>query len=473
MCSIRDIIFHEPKFSSIRSYLYLCVATIVLYSEYSKFYLTFTENSTGDSNHVQIQAIEKQEGNDDDVDDDQMTEAPPSPQIPPSPPSPISTQLPDDSHGDGDAIAQTDSVPTEAAPPDTLPKDAVQKKSDTTVAQQNESVQNGRDKESVPDQSSCKTNAERELEAPEFIVPIAARVRHRRATTVANHSSEPLTTPMSQSKKRRLSIVEKSNMEASPRTRSHSVTEHDPITPKRVRIDSVSGSNKAPSKADASSETKAAPEITPAKKAPSSTHDKSFSTPAAAANASPAQRGSKSSSKKMNGGKKRNTRNDALTPITQFFAHKPTLKCDKCSEILSSRNELNFHTKSHEKQKCAKCNQRIDNDNPATIRDHMISCLLLDNQIPKDLLARFLKVKVDLNRLTPTKIAQIQKRLCNESQSQIEEPTNNTEDVRHQERRTNDTEGTEQQSAVNKSTAEQAQTSNDESNDGKNDKVNC
>lgn len=66
---------------------------------------------------------------------------------------------------------------------------------------------------------------------------------------------------------------------------------------------------------------------------------------------------------------------------------------------------------------CVKCKKAIDNDeNP--ISAHVISCFFLDNKVPNDLLKRFLKVKVDLDRLTPIKIKQIQKNLqSNESQN--------------------------------------------------------
>lgn len=84
-----------------------------------------------------------------------------------------------------------------------------------------------------------------------------------------------------------------------------------------------------------------------------------------------------------------------------------SLMCDTCSIILSSANELNFHKKSHELNCCVKCKKPIDNaENP--ISAHTVSCFLLDNKISNDLLTRFLKVKVDLNRLTPGKIKQIQ-----------------------------------------------------------------
>lgn len=87
-----------------------------------------------------------------------------------------------------------------------------------------------------------------------------------------------------------------------------------------------------------------------------------------------------------------------------------SLLCEKCSIILSSINELNFHKKSHELNCCVKCKKSIDDaENP--ISAHVVSCFLLDNSISNDLLKRFLKVKVDLDRLTPIKIKQIQKDL--------------------------------------------------------------
>lgn len=88
-----------------------------------------------------------------------------------------------------------------------------------------------------------------------------------------------------------------------------------------------------------------------------------------------------------------------------------SLTCGKCSIILNSRNELDFHTKSHEMKCCVKCKEPIDHDDPMAISSHMVSCFLLGNTIPSDTLNRFFKVKVDLDRLTPTKIKQIQKNL--------------------------------------------------------------
>lgn len=94
-----------------------------------------------------------------------------------------------------------------------------------------------------------------------------------------------------------------------------------------------------------------------------------------------------------------------------------SLMCDTCSIILSSVNELNFHKKSHSLKYCVKCKKPIDNaENP--ISAHTVSCFLLDNKLSNDLLTRFLKVKVDLDRLTPIKIKQIQKNLQQSNQSQ-------------------------------------------------------
>lgn len=133
--------------------------------------------------------------------------------------------------------------------------------------------------------------------------------------------------------------------------------------------------------------------------------------------------------------KRRNkSTNATATPlITKFFTHKTStpiqstsvaipshpsssssslsspLMCNKCSKILTSRNELNFHLKCHELKCCVKCKKAIDTANP--ISTHVISCLYMGNSVPNENLNRFLKVKVDLNRLTPNKIKQIQKNL--------------------------------------------------------------
>lgn len=97
------------------------------------------------------------------------------------------------------------------------------------------------------------------------------------------------------------------------------------------------------------------------------------------------------------------------TTATATAQASSPIKCDTCSIILGSHNELNFHIKSHEMKCCVKCKAAIDNENP--ISNHMISCFLLNSKLSNDKLTRFLKVKVDLDRLTPVKIQQIQKDL--------------------------------------------------------------
>lgn len=109
--------------------------------------------------------------------------------------------------------------------------------------------------------------------------------------------------------------------------------------------------------------------------------------------------------------------NTTTAQAVKAAAAPSSLTCEKCSTILSSVNELNFHLKSHELNCCVKCKKPID-DAANPIGTHVVSCFLLDNKISNDLLTRFLKVKVDLDRLTPVKIQQIQKNLqANESQN--------------------------------------------------------
>lgn len=121
--------------------------------------------------------------------------------------------------------------------------------------------------------------------------------------------------------------------------------------------------------------------------------------------------------------------------IASASASAPTsatdpLKCDKCSTILNTINELNFHKKSHEMKCCAKCKKPIDTDeNP--IGPHVISCFLLDSKLPNDLLTRFLKVKVDLDRLTPIKIKQIQKNLQSNELQHVNNAIDKSDVVSH------------------------------------------
>lgn len=97
--------------------------------------------------------------------------------------------------------------------------------------------------------------------------------------------------------------------------------------------------------------------------------------------------------------------------ITQFFAQITPFKCNKCLVILKSHNELNFHSKIHKNGRCKQCKQTVDTGNADDIAKHMISCLYTRNELPIDFLIHMLQMKVDLKRLTPGKIDEIQKGL--------------------------------------------------------------
>lgn len=113
-----------------------------------------------------------------------------------------------------------------------------------------------------------------------------------------------------------------------------------------------------------------------------------------------------------------NPRKKTSTPsITQFFAQKLQLECDKCAIILKTQNELTFHKKTHEKGHCSICMQPINTDIPKNVEKHMISCLFLNNKLSGEILSRFFKMKVNLERLTPEKIERIQKDLNDTDQA--------------------------------------------------------
>lgn len=264
--------------------------------------------------------------------------------------------------------------------------------------QSNDSIQNNnqsndrrddRDDQTEPNRLDCNTNDH---------VPIAGRVRTRRATMVSGAISEISRSPIL-TRKRRMSIAESgSNKVVGSRTRSQAAADPEPIMTKRMRINSISPNknqmnsrNQSPIKAQTSSEKGQSLPVTPQQNC----------------NTSNQILYKKLRAKKL--------KIETTPRITQYFSQKPQLKCNRCIAMLNSQNELNFHLKSHANGRCAKCHIKIDNDKPASVNDHMISCLYLGNRLSKDLLTRFLKVKVDIKRLTPTKIAQIQKRLIDEA----------------------------------------------------------
>lgn len=206
------------------------------------------------------------------------------------------------------------------------------------------------------------------------------------------------------SRKRRLSHTRSNDIEDKTIIRNHSDTRKEGIESKAKKMKPNEGlSNKhSSSKSSSTSEKPRHPKLTSDKH--SSTHAKPSHT------------------------KHRDKKLASVTPpITQFFA-QATLKCSTCSVILKSQKELDFHLSIHKKGQCTACRQYIRGEHADTVQMHMISCLFLDNELPVDYLTHLLKVKVGVNRLTPTKIDEIRKNL-----SKTEISTNDTSnDVNHE-----------------------------------------
>lgn len=249
---------------------------------------------------------------------------------------------------------------------------------------------------------------------------IPSRIRMRRQTMMVQRPKSPK--PI-KSAKRRLSVMDRSTELDSHRkfnrTAPETVTEIAPSKAKKMRLNS------------GVSEKQTEPESTPKSTKHGATHAKSTSnrkhsiapdttsntkmmttsmvssTPGKMSNVSLTPT-NKATTKQRD-----KSKNSSSTPlITQFFSQASPLKCDDCPAILNSRNELIFHRKIHKLGRCTKCKETIDNTNHVeSIQKHMISCLFLGNEIPRDYLNHLLKVKVDLDRLTPQKINEIQKNL--------------------------------------------------------------
>lgn len=261
-------------------------------------------------------------------------------------------------------------------------------------------------------------------------IPIASRIKIRRKTMVLERPTSPKPAKPS---KRRLSVVEK----LMGSNRSEQVNETAPNKAKKMRLSSNSSTS------DKSTPSKSVPEpIRPAESTPNQSHSSKQSKPTSATSnrrtsmvTEKLSTSSSSSSKPMvtpstpvkpvnssltqdntkttPNQRDKKSKGPSTPLITKFFSQTPSLKCDTCPAILNSRNELNFHLKIHKRGHCIKCKETIDNNNSLnSIQKHMISCLFLGNEIPKDYLTHLLKVKVDLNRLTPNKINEIQKSLC-------------------------------------------------------------
>ncbi|XP_055316825.1 nucleolar protein dao-5-like isoform X2 [Sitodiplosis mosellana] len=270
-------------------------------------------------------------------------------------------------------------------------------------------------------------------------VPIASRIRIRRQTMLVEQISSPK--PAKPTKRRLSAMTERVSETDSNRNRSSAeiVNETAPNKAKRIRFSDGVPEKQAPSKSipepvtrpiestpkqskHSSNHAKSTPvtsnrknSTAPGKSTPSSTTTTTKTTTAASTTLltpgkSTAVLGPANKSTPKNRDKK--SKGPSTPLITQFFSQSSPLKCDNCSAILNSRNELNFHAKIHKRGRCIKCKETIDNNNIAdSIHKHMISCLFLSNEIPKEYLTHLLKVKVDLDRLTPRKIDEIQRSL--------------------------------------------------------------
>lgn len=250
-------------------------------------------------------------------------------------------------------------------------------------------------------------------------VPIASRIRIRRQTTVGDRPSSP---KPAKATKRRMSVMDRLP-DDSNRNRSEIVNDTVSTRAKKMRLSSgASDKETTPKKVSSRSTESTQKQTTNSKDAKptfvTSNHNMStapekMSTITATTSATPARSitpvlGTKSAQKPRDKKSK-----SASTPlITTFFSQTSPLKCDTCPAILNSQNERNFHAKIHKRGRCTTCKQTIDNNNSMeSVHKHMISCLFLGNQISQDYLTHLLKVKVNLDRLTPDKINDIQKSL--------------------------------------------------------------
>lgn len=396
----------------------------------------FTVNPTDDSSQQQIIHKQERDLDDEDMEDDTITEPAHSPQVPPSPPlstsnpaSPSSSQLPDN-------FQNTELLQNE---PNTDQTNSNQTEIQATTHAEKNGLLHQEDGNS--------------MRASEIVSEKPSRINNRRFTSVVSENDAII----KQNRKRRLSVVERSNVDSSSSVYSHSIENSETITTKRRRVNESSETNPPTAKSNDDTKSKDVPSI------PFSP-SVSIKIPQLHV-ATPPQKKKSQSQKKC--------KNNVRTPlITKFLKSSP--RCDKCSKILNSRNELNFHMKSHTMKKCVKCRKQIDNENPASIQSHVISCLLLDNKIQTEQLTHFLKVKVDLNRLTPTSIAEIQENLekSHKSKKQKDKTEKSTTiissemDTIHVDEAIN-VMGSNSHISNDIQAAEQSTTSNDESNDGK------
>lgn len=244
---------------------------------------------------------------------------------------------------------------------------------------------------------------------------INLRTRKASGSGAGGDNGDSNTSPASTSKRMRVEHTPVKSNGVAAAAQMHSTTPNRNDTPKRVRANSNSlSSNIVAASAVDTTATAVVALSTPRSNKSTTRRDKSK---AAAAASTPritqffAQQKTSTPVPALNSNAAATaTTIKASTPAPAPSPAPVSLMCDTCSIILSSVNELNFHKKSHELSCCIKCKKPIDTaENP--ISAHVVSCFLLDNKLSSDLLTRFLKVKVDLDRLTPVKIKQIQKNL--------------------------------------------------------------
>ncbi|XP_031624973.1 rho GTPase-activating protein gacF-like isoform X2 [Contarinia nasturtii] len=240
-----------------------------------------------------------------------------------------------------------------------------------------------------------------ETDAPQSSTSaIGGRIKDRRKTMVSlERPSTP--TVITAVRKRRLSVVESRSSENVDKNRNQS-QKVDDIEANRAKKMKISDGIKEKSL------TTTTVAETPVK--PKSSINQLTSTPIASSSLSSSNKSIQS--KLLHRDKK--VKSTATPPITQFFQNtqkSPVFRCETCVVILKSQNEVNFHSRTHKKGRCIKCKKTIDNNCIGSIHKHMISCLYLGNKLPKERLARFLKCKLGITRLTAEKIEKIQKEL--------------------------------------------------------------
>lgn len=325
-------------------------------------------------------------------------------------------------------------------------------------------------------QNVQKLKRHRELEALKTDQVVAGRISNRRSTMASNRVEVPVT-PVKTARKRHLSVHETCD---DNRMQTDAANENTPITLKRMRIehgiDTTSNKNVKKSillvlSNGASQQTPN--KITPAKSILQQNQTKAYASPTTggstakhsllSSTASSPSTATAATNKATPQAQRVSSRPiTSTTPrITQYFARNPMHRCGHCALVLSSAKELKFHNQSHSRKQCVKCRKRIDNTKPSSIHNHVITCLFLNNELPKNAVKHFLKVKVDLNRLTPRKIAEIKRNLSHSSKNlTLKTESTDTE--------ANNRSETQNNVDLLSPSVDNAQKTNDKSTDGKN-----